>query len=62
MGMVRHNLVKIVKQLIVFKYCESQDRQLDDIEKGIGSCYRHGPLEPLLESIIDNVPGNIPLL
>jgi hypothetical protein len=27
------NLIKVTKQLIVFKYCELQDRQLDDIEK-----------------------------
>jgi hypothetical protein len=57
LGMIWHiNLTKIAMQLIVFKYCERQDRQLADIEKDIGSCYR------LLESSINNVPGSIPLL
>jgi hypothetical protein len=35
--------------------------RLADIEKEIGSCYRHGSLEPLLESRLNTVPENIPL-
>jgi hypothetical protein len=36
--------------------------RLGDIEKEIGSCYRHGSLEPLLESIANNVLENIPAM
>jgi hypothetical protein len=56
-----HNLIKIAKQLIVVKYYQLQDLQLDDIAKEIGSCYQHGSLEPLPVSIIHKVPGNTPL-
>jgi hypothetical protein len=55
------NLIKIAKQLIVFKYCELHDRQLHDVEEEIGSCYHHGSRQPLPASIIDKVPVNVPL-
>jgi hypothetical protein len=56
-----HNLIKIAKQLIVFKYCELHNRRLDDVVKEIGMSYRHGSLLPLPESITAMVPASLPL-
>jgi hypothetical protein len=56
-----HNLIKIAKQLIVFKYCKLQDCKLDDIVKEIGTPYEHGSLLPLPEYIMDAVPCTVPL-
>jgi hypothetical protein len=47
-------LIRIAKQLIVFKHCELQGRQLHHDEKKIGSFYHQGSNEPLPASIIDN--------
>jgi hypothetical protein len=56
-----HNLIKIAKQLIVFKYCQLQHRNLHDVVEDIGECYTHGSLLPLPAYIVDNVPDTVAL-
>jgi hypothetical protein len=53
-GFDHGNLIKTAKPLNC-KYYELQERQLDDIEREIDSCYRHESLEPLPKVIIDNL-------
>jgi hypothetical protein len=55
------NLIKIAKQLILYKYCDLEDLHFHDIVKEIGSCYDYDPPLPLPDYIINKVPDDIRL-